>query len=312
MAWVEQKMSGFGCTMKILSVPVTSSLTLEAGTSGGGEDALTILPPSVAMFDQLLDWLSRQTPPDPAGFSTTMIGIGATALCLRWGTYLAVLFDEHKHVDPRVESSGISMISDPEMKRINLEFSANLARLIHMLHKDERGCYRLLHLAHDRLAMPRLRHKPCAEFLDALRALTSPGFWKSAGPDLRARMERIRPTVAQHPYRVLANTIVLSAYRNGPVENLHSGRSSAICALNHRRATDRQTHEVMRFTSERLGAVLSKFRPWEQSADFVVSWPENLAGIYISPFYSSSTWSLTESCSRIDLESPSDPRPAGC
>ena len=30
------------------------------------------------------------------------------------------------------------MISDHEMKRINLEFSANLARLIRMLHEDER------------------------------------------------------------------------------------------------------------------------------------------------------------------------------
>jgi hypothetical protein len=79
---VNQKIPGFRNTMKILSVPVTSSLTLEAGTFGEGGDALTILPPSVSMFDQLLDWLSRQTPPDQAGFSTATIGIGATALCL--------------------------------------------------------------------------------------------------------------------------------------------------------------------------------------------------------------------------------------
>jgi hypothetical protein len=42
-----------------------------------------------------------------------------------------------------------------------------------------------------------------------------------------------------------------------------------------------------------------------------VPWPENLAGIYISPYYSPSTWSLTETCSRIDLESQGDQLPAG-
>ena len=79
-----------------------------------------------AVFDQLLDWLSRKTTPDTVGFSAKTIGIGATALCLRRGSYLAVLLDEHKLPDPRIGSPGISMIADSEMKRINLECSANL------------------------------------------------------------------------------------------------------------------------------------------------------------------------------------------
>jgi hypothetical protein len=68
----------------------------------------------------------------------------------------------------------ISMISDSEMRRINLEFSANLSRLMRLLHEDERGCLRLLHLACEHLAMPRLRPGRCAELLDALRC--SPKF----------------------------------------------------------------------------------------------------------------------------------------
>ena len=123
-------------------------------------------------------------------------------------------------------------------------------------------------------------------------------------------MEQVRPVVIRHPYRVLANSMALSAYRSGPVEILHAGLCSGY-TLNHRRATDRQTHEVMRFTSERLGAVLAGFRPWEPAAD-VFSWPENLAGLYISPRFNSMTWSLTESCSRIDLESPQGLLPGGC
>ena len=154
-------MSGSNRPTTILSVPLTSSLALETGSLGEEGDTITILPPSVAMFDQLVNWLSGQTPPGPGGFSTAVIGIGATALCLRWGTYLAILLDEHKPLDPRIGSAEISMISDPEMKRINLEFSANLARLICMLHEDEEGCYRLLRLAHQHLAMPRLRPRRC-------------------------------------------------------------------------------------------------------------------------------------------------------
>ena len=182
-------MCGFNSSaVTTLSVPVTDSLALDAGTCVGSAAALTILPPSVSMLDQLLDWLSRQAPPDSKDLSSTSIGIGATALCLRWGTYLAVLLDERKPVDPRAAVPGISMISDLEMKRINLEFSANLARLVRMLHQDERGCRGLLHLACKYLAMPRMRLARCDELLDPLLGLTSLRFWSSAGPDLRTRM----------------------------------------------------------------------------------------------------------------------------
>jgi hypothetical protein len=119
--------------MKILSVQLISSFSLEAGSFGQQGEAIVILPPPVAMFDQLSGWLRRQTPPDPNGFSTAIIGIGATALCLRWGTYLAALLDEHKPLDPRIGSAEISMISDPEMKRINLSAGCRCRRTANLL-----------------------------------------------------------------------------------------------------------------------------------------------------------------------------------
>ena len=298
-------MLGVNRPMKVLSVALTQSSSLDAGVYGEQGDSIVIQPPPVAMFDQLLDWLYRQTPPAPSTFQPTWIGIGATALCLRWGTYLAVLLDEHKPLDPCAGSAEISMVTDSEMKRINLELSSNLARLIRMLHEDEAGCYRLLHLAQQHLAMPRLRVRLCAEALDAFRQLTSHDFWDLAGADLRARMDRVRPIVTQHPYRILGNSMTLAAWRNGPVESLHSGWVSSY-TLNHRRATDQQSGELMRFTADRLAAVLSMFRPWRQRTDTSIPWPENLAGLYISPYYSPPTWSLTDTCSRIDLESQGD------
>jgi len=254
------------------------------------------------MFDQLLDWLYRQSSPDPSTFHPARIGIGATALCLRWGTYLAVLLDEHKPPDPRAGAAEISMIANSEMKRINLEFSSNLARLIRMLHEDEAGCYRLLHRAQQHLAMPRLRGRQCTEPLDAFHRLTSRDFWNLAGADLRARIDRVRPIVTRHSYRILGNSVALTAWRNGPIESLHCGRYT----LNHRRATDQQSQALMRFTSDRLASLLSRFRPWEQNQAASLPWRENLAGIFISPRLTLSAWSLTESCSRIDLESPKE------
>jgi hypothetical protein len=50
--------------MKILSVPLTGSFRLDAGSFGEQGESTVILPPAVAMFDQLSNWLCRQTPPD--------------------------------------------------------------------------------------------------------------------------------------------------------------------------------------------------------------------------------------------------------
>ncbi len=292
-----------------LFVPVIGSLTLDAGERRTGEDSITILPPSVTIFDQLLDWLSRKTTPNTVGFNPKTIGIGATALCLRWGSYLAVLLDEHKPPDPRIGSPGISMIADSEMKRINLECSSNLAKLIRMLHEDEVGCYRLLHLAQQNLPMPRFRFRQSMDPFEALQRLVSPFFWELAVADYRDRLDRARTIVTRHPYRVLGNSMALSAWRNGPVEDIHRGWAAGH-SLDYRRATDDQCQELMSFTSDRLSVLLSKFRPWIRSAGPAPSWPENLAGIQISPRFTCSSWSLTESCSVVELEpQESTPKP---
>ena len=95
--------------------------------------------------------------------------------------------------------------------------------------------------------------------------------------------------------------MALSAWRNGPVEDIHAGLCSGY-STGHRRASDRQIQGLMRFTSEYLEGLLESFRPWERGAGSEFAWPENLAGIYISPRFTSRTWSLTELSSRIDLE----------
>jgi hypothetical protein len=141
-------------------------------------------PPAVALFDQITEWLWRQAPPpDPTRPGMRIIGIGAAALCLRWGAYLAALLDENKPLDPRARLPECSMISDNEMKRINIEFSFNLARLIQLLHEDEDRFYRLLCLYYRYLPMPRMRSFRSTRILDSLIGLTSPDFYNRAQPD---------------------------------------------------------------------------------------------------------------------------------
>jgi len=133
----------------------------------------------------------------------------------------AVLLDGSKPVDPRAASPGISMISDLEMKRINLEFSANLARLARMLHEDERACRHLLHLACEYLALPRLRPARCDELLDPLLGLTS----------LRMFRFSILPTARRKPstrYGEASSTGRRTAGR--PMSLSRSSRKSSVAA----------------------------------------------------------------------------------
>ena len=102
--------------MASLEVLVTDSFGLDAGEIHRREDAVVVEPSRVAMFDQLVDWLSRERLERELDAST--MGIAATALCLRWGSYLAVLLDEGKPLEPRVGSPTVSLVADSEMKRI--------------------------------------------------------------------------------------------------------------------------------------------------------------------------------------------------
>jgi hypothetical protein len=60
-----------------------------------------------------------------------------------------------------------------EMKRINIEFSYNLARLIQLLHEDEDCFYRLLCLSYQYLPMPQMRSLQSTRILDSLQESAS-------------------------------------------------------------------------------------------------------------------------------------------
>jgi hypothetical protein len=101
-----------------LQVRVNDDLVLDAGTweevSGPQGPERLICPPATTFFHQVLAYLERKRDP-PRWSSGSMVGregVAAAALTLRWGSYLAVLFDHDKPVWPEVQSMHTSRISD--------------------------------------------------------------------------------------------------------------------------------------------------------------------------------------------------------
>jgi hypothetical protein len=267
---------------------------LNAGTVTAQADEYVLTPPETTLFDQLWEWLAAH-PRKYYGLRNYMLGIGATALCFRWGTYLACLMDENKPLDPRTADSSTSMIADEEMKRINIEASYNLARLFEKMHQDEPQALDYILRAYDWLPMPSKSVKPKREGTRIIYAVLA-NYTQFLEPALREYSER----AGQHPYRSLANMVTALAYRNGEVENVHAGKQNAF-SLTHRRFSPRQTRDVLRSIAAHLSVMLAIKLVWDATIPGMSEpWPQRLAGL---PYLTSypRDWSLNQSSALVTL-----------
>ena len=101
-------------------------------------------------------------------------------------------------------------------------------------------------------------------------------------------------TDGSHPTRVLANALVNACWRNGPVEDIHAGRSSA-CPLTQRRITPSEGRKLIRTTSGRLAhGLLAAFELVHEESER--TWAERVLpyhlaqGLLVTP----TGWSLDE------------------
>ena len=297
-------------TSKRVDVRVNDDLTLDAGTceaiSGPGGAAQIIHPPATSLFHQILAYL-REKPNPPMRSTGSLIGregVAAAAVALRWGSYLAVLLDRDKPVWPEVRSPATSRISDQEMARINIEASAALADWIDVFRADRGGrmYQQLVNRAVAYLPMPK---KTSRLKVNEIGALAEPGIAAQLVEAFRgsqaARLDRIRADVERHSSRVLSNALVNTAWRNGPVENIHAGEPRG-CPLDQRRMTPAEERELIAFTSERLAQGMSVCLRFTREQP-PRSWPEQvlpyaLVGMMlITP----SGWTLTETSRDVHL-----------
>ncbi len=290
-------------TNERLDVRVNDELVLDAGTcetlSGPNGPERIVRPPPTTLFQQVLGYL-REKPAPPKRPSGSMVGregVAATALVLRWGSYLAVLLDHDKPVWPEVDSPSTSRISDEEMARINIESSAALAEWID-IYRAERGGRVYEQLVNRAVAYLPMPKKTSRFKVTEVAALSEPGMAARLVEAFRAadaaRLARVREDVERHASRVLANALVNMAWRNGPVEDIHAGSFQGF-PLDQRRVTLAEERDLMAFASERLAlgmTVCLQFsmerppRPWAKQV-----LPYGLAErMLITP----SSWTLTE------------------
>lgn len=277
-----------------LTVKVTNDFFLDAGTIIEDMEAVHILPPQPSLFRQLCTWLGEHPVPT-IDYTDWAMGIGATALCIRWGTYLAVLTDETKPIDSQAINESTSMVSDSEMKRINIEASSNFALLLEQFDQDPIRTKELLLRAYEWLPMPQKRvkcnhdtYKPI--LLDLLRAAHS----------FQSKAIEQAQIVVNHPYRALANMVICYIYRMGPIESCHGGFDAAF-SLTCRRFTSDQLKTVMRFSAQQMSGVLDICKVINEPLIPLPAWPQRAAWLTQTQFYPS-TWSLTESCSIIQIQ----------
>jgi hypothetical protein len=290
-----------------LRVRVDDELVLDAGTceeaSGPRGPERLIRPPATTLFHQVLAYLKAKPDPPkrPSGSMVGREGVAAAALTLRWGSYLAVLLDHDKPVWSEVRSARTSRISDEEMARINIEASAALAEWIDIYREDPGG--RL----YEQLVNGAVAYLPMPEKTAKLRVTE---FAALAQPEMAARileaadaarLERVRGEVKRHPSRVLANALLNTAWRNGPVENIHAGELRE-CPLDQRRVTPAEERELMAFASERLalGMTVCLQFAMEQPRR---PWPEQVLpyGLAETLLVTPSRWTLTEASREVHL-----------
>jgi hypothetical protein len=300
----------------LVAVP-GGALALDAGSVSEVADGCVILPPAIPMIDQLLAYLDDQ-PRQSSDIQIRHQAIGCAALCVRWGTYLATLTDANAPLHPDLtgrrvrHSQQYSFISDAEMQRLNIEVSANLARLVRLYREQGRfALYTLLAKAHAYLPMPQQSvqkdAKATALIYGALRAgaqiLSAAQDWTSD----EGRQGRLRPIAEGEADRFLANVLASHAWRNTTIEDVHAGtRPPHPLRPQQRRFLKVAEHRLLREVSANLGSVLWAFDDLFDASSrrgVLPAWPQTASAL-ASTLYSgwATAWSMRDISSPVVLD----------
>ena len=79
------------------------------------------------MFQQVVEYLETKPVPPGGNLRRDEESRAAVAVCLRWGSYFAVLADSSRPAASDIDEERASQIADDEMARLNVEISAGIA-----------------------------------------------------------------------------------------------------------------------------------------------------------------------------------------
>ena len=299
-----------------LTITVNDQLTIDAGywQECVEEDQTPyrlISPPQTAMYRQILSYLEEATKDVKAPAKSRLhfgeVAIATVAVCLRWGSYFAVLANHDlpqwtAAIDPEV-----SCIGDGEMARINIEASVALSDWLDLMRADQPRFRKLVKAAVQLLPFP-IAQLDGATYYKRFLALVA--FNSAHGRrtlvETLARdfwslwLERERARILVNPTRALANGLLNEHWRNSSgIDDVHSGSVAPPRPLMQRRLTRAQEARLLQETAE-------LFVPTMRALYYVVnkpseeSWPEQ-AFPYAIAFKPPADWSLDEQSREITI-----------
>jgi hypothetical protein len=299
-----------------LTINVNDQFTIDAGSwQACAEEDQTpyrlISPPQTTMYQQVLSYLEEATKamkvPPKSQLHFGEVAIATVAVCLRWGSYLAVLANRDLPQWTAAFDPEVSCIGDGEMARINIEASAALARWIDLMRADQQHFRKMVKAAVQWLPLP-ISHLAGATYYNRFRALGAfnsasgrqylmEAFARDFGPEW---LEREKARLLANPTRALANGVLNEHWRNGSgIEDIHAGSIVPARPLAQRRLTRVQEMLLMQETAELFVPTLRALyhvvsKPSEES------WPEQ-ALPYAIAFKPPMHWSLEEQTRAIAL-----------
>jgi hypothetical protein len=299
-----------------LTINVNDQLTIDAGSwqECVEEDQIPyrlISPPQITMYQQVISYLEEATKdmkaPPKSQLHFGEVAVATVAVCLRWGSYFAVLAKHDLLQWSAAYDPEASCIGDGEMARINIEASAALADWIDLMRADQQRFRKMVRAAARLLPFPiaqldgstyynRFRAFSAINSANGRRYLTE-SFARDFGSEW---LEREKARILVNPTRALANGILNEHWRNGSgIEDVHAGSVAPPRPLTQRRLTKAQETMLMQETAE-------LFVPTMRALYHVVSksseetWPEQ-ALPYAIAFKPPANWSLEEQTREIAL-----------
>ena len=287
----------------VLRVQVADDLLLDGGTweltnDQKGRPVTRIIPPVTPMFQQIVACLEAKPVPPGGSMRRADEARAAVAVCLRWGSYFAVLADPARPDSPNINDEQVSQIDDEEMARMNIEISAGLAWWLALAGSDDRR--------YEDLVARALAYLPTGP--KAVSAL--PGgeiLLASIVPELAVQVRHSWPAdrldhdlemATKHGIRIIANTITHIAFRNGPIETVHAGQYLGY-GLNERRVLPKAEKSIVRhaqngfFSGVKAADYLRYDGAWPPPAERVPPFMHGLVG----PM----GWSRTELSRPVEL-----------
>lgn len=290
-------------TNGVLSVRVTEDFVLDGGRWELAETedqqlVARITPPATPMFEQVVAHLERKPGLRGGSFGRDEESRAAVALCLRWGSYFAVLADPSRPAASNLDDDRVGHITDDEMARMNVEISAGIAWWLTLRGTDETRYWDLVHRVLTYLPTGPKTVRPL-ESADMLVACATAEMSTEVRRNWRAdRLGEALAIAERHGIRILANAITLAAWRNGPVEDVHAGQGGN-CEPGTRRILERAERAIIRHAQGGVHAglravdLLKYGGAWPPSAERVLS--------FLHPLVGPARWSHTEQSRAVEL-----------